>query len=217
MHLPLRSKVAAFDVDAQKGFTPLCPDELPVPDGHAIVPELNAQAALAGWRLGSKDAHSPHAIWRATPEKPTLSPLGAPHADVHWPMHCVPGTAGFELLDGLPAPVDYDFFVWKGVEPDIHPYGACYHDPAERRSTGALEFLRANGIELVIVGGLALDYCVSTTALQLRRAGLDVVVNLAACRAIAPASAQAALDAFEAAGVQCIRQASELRPANRRT
>jgi len=26
-------KIASFDVDAQKGFTPICPDELPVTGG----------------------------------------------------------------------------------------------------------------------------------------------------------------------------------------
>ena len=30
-------KIASFDVDAQKGFTPLCPNELPVPEGDTIV------------------------------------------------------------------------------------------------------------------------------------------------------------------------------------
>ena len=30
----------AFDVDAQKTFTSLCPDELPVPEGEYIVDEL---------------------------------------------------------------------------------------------------------------------------------------------------------------------------------
>ena len=36
----------------------------------------------------------------------------------------------------------------------------------------------------VIVGGLALDYCVKTTALQLLKAGLQVVLHLPACRSI---------------------------------
>ncbi len=30
-------KVASFDVDAQKGFTKICPNELPVPDGDGIL------------------------------------------------------------------------------------------------------------------------------------------------------------------------------------
>ncbi len=53
---------ASFDVDAQKGFSPVCPDELPVPDGDKIVDELNAQATFAKYRIGSKDWHHNNAI-----------------------------------------------------------------------------------------------------------------------------------------------------------
>ena len=40
-------KIASFDVDAQKGFTPLCPNELPVPGGDAIAHALNQLAERA--------------------------------------------------------------------------------------------------------------------------------------------------------------------------
>ena len=72
-------------------------------------------------------------LWRATLDTLSFMPLA--NADLSWVSHCVPGTPGFELLDELPQPLDYDYFVWKGVEPDLHPYGACYHDLAEKRST----------------------------------------------------------------------------------
>ena len=194
-------KIASFDVDAQKGFTPLCPNELPVPEGDAIVPALNQLAARAQLRIGSKDAHSPQAAWVVPEHEQMLQPLPLANADLTWVSHCVPGTPGFELLDGLPAPLDYDYFVWKGVEPDLHPYGACYHDLAEKRSTGVIEFLRQNGVDLVLVGGLALDYCVKTTALQLRRAGFEVIVHLPACRAIASETAETACLAMREQGV----------------
>ncbi|MEO6678169.1 MAG: nicotinamidase, partial [Pseudomonas sp.] len=42
----LTVKTASFDVDAQKSFTPLCPDELPVPEGDQIGSELNFMASL---------------------------------------------------------------------------------------------------------------------------------------------------------------------------
>ena len=35
--LPEKKFVASFDIDAQKTFTPLCPDELPVTEGDKIV------------------------------------------------------------------------------------------------------------------------------------------------------------------------------------
>lgn len=207
---PQPERLAAFDVDAQKGFTPLCPDELPVPGGDEIVAELNAQAACAVLRVGSKDAHCPAAIWRSGEQGPMLSPVAGQHVDVRWALHCVPGTRGFELLDGLPHPADYDFMVYKGIEPDMHPYGACYHDLAETRSTGVIEFLKQQGISTVIVGGLALDYCVKTTALQLRRAGFKVIINLAACRGIAEPSIKAALHEFAEHGIDTIEHAGQL-------
>ncbi len=194
-------KIASFDVDAQKGFTPLCPNELPVPEGDAIVPALNQLAARAQLRIGSKDAHSPQATWVVAEHAQMLQPLPLANADLTWVSHCVPGTPGFDLLDGLPAPLDYDYFVWKGVEPDLHPYGACYHDLAEKRSTGVIEFLRQNDVDLVLVGGLALDYCVKTTALQLRRAGFEVIVHLPACRAIASETAETACIAMREQGI----------------
>ena len=55
--------VASLDIDAQKGFTPLCPNELPVVGGDDIVAALNAQATLATLRIGSKDSHPANAAW----------------------------------------------------------------------------------------------------------------------------------------------------------
>ncbi|EAD0722083.1 nicotinamidase [Listeria monocytogenes] len=177
-------KIAAFDIDAQKGFTPLCPDELPVSGGDKIVPELNFMASLASLRIGSKDAHPQNAVWVVDSKDEMLAELEYPNADRTWVRHCEPGTKGFELLDGLPVVTDYDYFIWKGMEPDIHPYGACYHDIVEHLSTGVLEYLREQKVDLVLVGGLAFDFCVKTTVIQLSRAGFSVLVYLPATRAL---------------------------------
>lgn len=204
------SQVAAFDVDAENCFTPLCPDELAVAGGTEIVDELNAQASLADVRVGSKDAHAAGAIWEATTEHPQFSPVKGQNVDIRWNRHGVPGTKGFELIEGLPPVTDYDYFVWKGIELDMHPYGACYHDFAEKLSTGVIEFLVVNGIEVVIVGGLATDYCVKLTVLQLLRAGFIVIVNLGACRGIAADTVQAAKEEMLAAGAVFIDSISEI-------
>lgn len=209
--IPDPRRVASFDVDAQNTFTPACPDELPVPDGNAIVGELNRQAWFASVRVGSKDAHSPSAVWVASESQPQFSPVeNHANADIRWKLHAVPGSEGFKSIAGLPSVTAYDYFVWKGIEPDMHPYGACFHDFAECLSTGVIEFLRARGIETVIVGGLATDYCVKTTALQLVRAGFDVVVNLAACRGIAAETVLAAITEMQGAGVRFAASTEEL-------
>lgn len=194
--------IAAFDVDAQKTFTPLCPDELPVPGGDEIVDELNANAALARFRIGSRDAHPDNARWIADDPADVFSPVEGDNIDIRWPRHAMMGTRGFELLDGLPHPITgYDFMVSKGLDVDCHPYGACYHDLGDTRSTGVIEFLKSKGVITVIVGGLALDYCVATTVMQLRGAGFEVILNLAASRGIADASVEKALTDMREAGV----------------
>lgn len=199
-----KESTASFDVDVQKGFTPLCPEELPVAGGEALAEALNRQAGFARIRVGSKDAHPFNAIWKAEEEKPQFSMVSGRSVDVRWNLHCVSGTRGHQLIDGLPHPADYDYFVQKGVEPDMHPYGACYHDLEERQSSGVIEYLKMNGIETVIVGGLATDYCVRTTALQLCRAGFRVVVNLEASRGIAPDTVSAAIDEMVENGIAVV-------------
>jgi len=207
MQLPHKRHVASFDVDAQCTFTPHCPDELPVPDGHRVADALNRQARLASIRVGSKDAHSPQAHWISRdPNMTGRGDIAGANMDVHWPPHAIPGTPGFDLIPDLPAVTEYDYFVWKGIELDMHPYGACYHDFAERLSTGVIEFLRARAITTVLVGGLATDYCVKTTALQLARADFHVVVNLAACRGIAEASCADAIAAMRQAGIEVVAE-----------
>lgn len=203
--------MAAFDVDAQNCFTPLCPEELPVPQGHEIVDELNAQAELAACRIGSKDAHPASAVWVADDGRPQLSPVsGYENADLHWNVHAVPGTHGFELLSGLPPVTEYDFFVWKGVEPDMHPYGACYHDLGNQRSTGVIEYLRCHGVSTVIVGGLALDFCVKVTVLQLLAAGFRVIVNLAATRALSSDTLAPAIEEMRSAGAEFVEYSQQI-------
>lgn len=202
------ARTASFDVDAQKTFTELCPNELPVPGGKSIVAALNDQAHYAQYRIGSKEAHHPSANWVNQPGMPR-SVLENTH-EFSWPVHAVPGTLGFEALDGLPLPTEYNYFVWKGIELNLHPYGACYHDLTERLSTGVIEFLHTHEITTVLVGGLALDYCVKVTALQLHKAGFDVIVNLDATRALTEEAKIETLALFKLKGIKVIASTAEL-------
>lgn len=210
MNLPEKKYIASFDIDAQNTFTPVCPDELAVAEGDLIADELNAQAKFASLRIASRDAHSMSALWLNDAEHAPLSPIaGYPDLDIRWPAHAIIGTKGFEFIAGLD-PQAYDFQVFKGIEPDKHPYGACYHDLKNTLSTGAIEYLRCHGITTVICGGLATDYCVKNTVLQLRDAGFDVILNKAACRGIAPDTIATAMQEMQDAGVKFVECAKEL-------
>lgn len=205
-----KDQVASLEVHTQYTFTEECPDELPVPGGTEIVPELNEQAKYAKYRIGSKEAHHPEAIWVANEEQPTLSPIAGENVDVRWPKHSIIGTKGFRKLEGLPEITDYDYFVWQGVELDMHPYGVCYHDHNEKLSTGVIEFLRNRKVGTVIVGGLATDFCVKTTVIQLLKAGFKVIVNLGACRGIEEKTVAEAKQEMQDSGAKFVVTASEI-------
>lgn len=210
--LPDKTKIASFDIDAQNTFTPVCPDELPVIGGNEIAEELNSQADFASVRVASRDAHSPNAVWISDSEHAPLTPVEGnyPNVDIYWPSHAIVGTKGFDFIDGLDAKA-YDFQVYKGIEPDKHPYGACWHDLNNTLSTGVIEFLQSKNITTVICGGLATDYCVKNTVLQLKAAGFDVILNKAACRGIAEATILEALQEMQAAGIIIIESSDNLK------
>ena len=73
-----------------------------------------------------------------------------------------------------------------------------------------IEYLKAQGVSRVIVGGLALDYCVKTTALQLLKAGLEVVLHLPACRGITQEGGVQAVNELLKAGAGISRTREEL-------
>jgi len=143
-------------VDAQQGFTELCPTELPVPGGLAIVPRVNELLALPFARIdATQDWHPPD----------HCSFLG--RRDDLYPPHCVAGTPGAEFLPGLHT---HRFSaVWrKGYDRDFEAYAVTAQHPA------FATFLRASGIAAVVVCGIAANICCFFAARDLRAAGFDV-------------------------------------------
>ena len=207
-----KHNTASVFVDPQNTFTPLCPEELPVPEGDKIVDELNALLDFTSVHLASGDEHPVDALYFADDEHPQFSP--APKGedmDIRWNRHGVVGTYGADLIKGLPRKGDYDLYIAKGTRADQHPYGMCYYDLSEKEPSGAIEFLKQRKIVTVLIGGLATDYCVKNSALQLARAGFKVIVNLAACRGIDPDTVEQAVIEMEACGVCFVQNASQLR------
>jgi len=208
----IKSRTASHEVDPQKGFTPICPEELPVPNGDEIATELHQQAKFAKYRTVSKDVHPTNALWLANEVMPQLTPLNLvdePNIDVAWNPHCISGTVGAELIPGLPKITEYDFIVFKGVEPNLHPYSGVYHDLKKRIPTGLAEYYRQKNISTVIVGGLALDFCVKETSIDLAKRGFVVIVNLAATRAIG--DSKPAIDEMKNYGVIIVNSSEDFK------
>ena len=74
-----------------------------------------------------------------------------------------------------------------------------------------IEWLHQHQVTTVILGGLALDYCVKTTALQLKNVGFNVVVNLSATKGIADETVQQALQQMQRAGISLAANIEELK------
>jgi nicotinamidase/pyrazinamidase len=152
------SRSCLLVVDAQRGFTELCPAELPVPGGLAIVPAVNRLLALPWARIdASQDWHPPD----------HCSFLG--RRDNLYPAHCVQGTPGADFLPGL----DTHRFhaVWrKGFLPDFEAYALTAQHPAYPA------LLRASNIEAVAVCGLATNICCHFAARDLRKGGFRVLM-----------------------------------------
>jgi nicotinamidase/pyrazinamidase len=145
-------------VDAQRGFTELCPEELPVPGGLGIVPNINRLLVLDWGRIdASQDWHP----------QDHRSFFG--QEDNLYPPHCVQGTPGAQFVPGL----DIDRFhaIWrKGYRRDIEAYAITAQHP------GLSKLYRAEGLEAVIVCGLATNICCFYSARDLRQVGFRVVI-----------------------------------------
>jgi nicotinamidase/pyrazinamidase len=145
-------------VDAQRGFTELCPDELPVPGGLGIVPAVNRLLAIPWLRVdATQDWHPPdHVSFRG-------------RAGNLYPPHCVMGTPGADFLPGLAT--EKFHAIWrKGFQPDVEAYAVTDQHPA------FVQTLRASGVKTAVVCGIATNICCFFTARDLRVAGFDVVM-----------------------------------------
>ncbi len=191
------SRAALLVVDAQRGFSELCPAELPVPGALAIVPGVNELLALPWRRIdASQDWHPPD----------HRSFLG--QKDNLYPPHCVAGTPGAEFLPGLET---WRFqTIWrKGFQQDFEAYALTAQHP-EYVAT-----LRAAGIDAVAVCGIATNICCFFAARDLRQAGFRVrMVEDASAGLDVPAAGLYQAKAKEegrALGIEYVRRRDVLR------
>jgi nicotinamidase/pyrazinamidase len=174
---------ALIVVDVQNDFC--SGGALEVPDGDAVIPEVNRLAGEVEFVVATRDWHPP--------DHHSFATQGGP-----WPVHCVRGTPGAELRPGLETS-RIEAIVDAGREPDHEGYSGFEHTDLE-------QLLRSHGVDTVHVAGLALDYCVKATALDAKRAGFDTVLHLGATRAVEvqPGDGERAVAELRDAGVRIV-------------
>ncbi|MDR0641803.1 MAG: bifunctional nicotinamidase/pyrazinamidase [Treponema sp.] len=213
-------RTALIEVDVQNDFCPsyslssgekLPPGALSVDRGDEVIPPLNALALSlsgAGGRvIATADWHPRRHVSFASShpgKKPGDTVELSGEVQVLWPDHCVQGTLGaafHEKLDQRPL----SLIIHKGFRCSLDSYSAFFEN--DRRSPTGLEaYLRSLGIDTVLLGGLATDYCVLYSVLDALRLGFTAIVLEDAVRGVGlPAgSVEAALKKMKDSGALLI-------------
>ncbi len=189
---------ALLVVDVQNDFADPA-GGLAVGGGEEILPVLDEEIAAAraagAFVAYTQDWHPP-----ATPH--FAKDGGA------WPVHCVGGTWGAELHPGLVA--DAGPAVRKGTNGEDGYSGFTMRDPVSGATvpTELAGLLRSRGIQRIVVGGLATDYCVRSTVLDAIALGYETHVLVEGVRAVdlAPGDGERALAEMERAGARLVRR-----------
>ncbi len=203
---------ALIVVDVQNCFVE--GGSLAVKDGLAVVPVVNRLAPLFANVVVTQDRHTPgHASFASShPGRKPFETIALSYGpQVLWPDHCVQGSDGAALVEGLRLPTA-QLIVRKGFHPDVDSYSA-FEEADHRTSTGLAAYLKARGIRGVYVVGLATDFCVARTAIDAPTAGFATFVVEDATRAIElDGSLAAAMVSMRKAGVAVLRSADLARP-----
>jgi nicotinamidase/pyrazinamidase len=126
------------------------------------------------------------------PNHSSFKPNGGP-----WPVHCVAGTEGAELMPPLRIKAN-DLMIHKGVGVN----GAGY---SGFEATGLEEQLKKLKVSRIAVSGIATEYCVRATALDGLKAGFETFLLTDMVRPV-EASATAGVRAeLQKAGARALR------------
>jgi nicotinamidase/pyrazinamidase len=194
-------------IDVQNDFLP--GGALAVPRGDEVIEVANRLARSGEHALvvATLDSHPPdHGSFASqhAGKRPYDQSELAGLPQTMWPDHCVEGTRGAALADGL----DLSRLgprVRKGTDRAIDSYSGFF-DNARRKATGLDAVLREAGVDALDVVGLATDYCVKATVLDAIELGYRVRVFVEGVRAVdlAPGDGERALEAMRAAGAELV-------------
>lgn len=177
------ARTALIVVDVQNDF---CPGgNLAVTRGDEVVAVINALGKRFETIVLTQDWHpAGHSSFASShPGKKPFELIQMPYGpQVLWPDHCIQGSKGAEFRADLDLP-RAQTIVRKGYRPEIDSYSGFVE--ADRKTpTGLGGYLKERGVTRAVVVGLATDFCVSWTAQDAAKAGLETQVVEEACRAI---------------------------------
>lgn len=173
-------------VDLQNDFC--AGGALAVPEGDSTVEVANQLIAWCAARgdavIASQDWHpAGHGSFASRHQ---AQPYSQGHLDglaqTFWPDHCVQNSDGAALHPLLNQRAITAIF-HKGENPLVDSYSAFY-DNGRRQKTALDAWLRDNGVDELVIMGLATDYCVKFSVLDALQLGYTVSVITDGCRGV---------------------------------
>jgi nicotinamidase/pyrazinamidase len=172
-------------IDVQRDF---CPGgQLAVPDGDAVVPQINRIASHFEHIVLTQDWHpASHTSFASNhPGSNAFDQVSVEYGQqTLWPDHCVQGTPGADFHPNLEI-TRAELILRKGFRPAIDSYSAFLEND-KRTPTGLAGYLRERNFKRIFLAGLAYDYCVRFSAIDAVHAGFEAIVIVDACRPIGP-------------------------------
>lgn len=194
---------ALIIVDVQNDFVP--GGALAVDGGDQIVPVINGMMDRYDLVVATQDWH-PEGHGSFAPADEDIGTVVNLQGleQVLWPEHCVQGKPGAQFVDGLNTE-RFSAVFQKGTDPGIDSYSGLF-DNGRLKATGLDQYLRDQGATEAHVVGLATDYCVKFTALDLAWMGLDTVLVEDACRGVdlSPGDVEQAIQEMKTNGVRVL-------------
>lgn len=182
---------ALIMVDCQYDFLPGGP--LAVPDGDKVLHPLVLLARGATLCVASRDWHPDNHF--SFSDEPTYS-------DGSWPPHCIQKTRGAKIHPSINKYAN--FVISKGMNRNPPDDYSAFTGKTLRPVESLEVILSRSPITTVIVGGLALDYCVLYTALDANALGYRTVVPLDATRPVDPFSGAQAIEMLKSRNIEVI-------------
>jgi nicotinamidase/pyrazinamidase len=166
---------ALLVIDIQNDFMP--GGALPITDGNAVIPIINAVAKKFDHVILTQDWHPPQHISFA---KSHVNKR--PYEEIHalygpqtlWPEHVVQHTEGAAIHPALHIP-HAELILRKGFRRHIDSYSAFLEND-HTTPTGLAGYLRERNLSRLFLCGLAYDFCVRYSALDGKAHGFETIV-----------------------------------------
>lgn len=170
-------------IDLQNDFCPggalaVQEGDQTIPIANQLMEQFELVVATQDWHPVSHESFAAHHAGKKPGDIIDLHGL----PQVLWPIHCVQGSFGAELVRELNSSGIKQIFP-KGTDPQIDSYSGFF-DNGHRKATGLGDYLKNQGVKSVYIMGLATDFCVKFSALDALELGFETHLITDACRGV---------------------------------